>query len=273
MIYLGTLGRMVGIKCPSSQSLEMDEKYFFETSVEGKRQAQLKPIQRRTWGIGTSDATTPAQAAALEAFANGEWGPGPFVFVSADAPVTNLLDPAASICDLSAYTFGLNTEITAGGPVATLDGWAGQSYMNTGATGSIFFGRYKIPVLPGQPVTGAAYVRGQDSYVALSFYDINGNAIGTPRASTVKGMGATMTRSFITVTPPAGAVSCMLSAWNTVQSARPSITWTSDLLDWSTGQGCPMAVVHNVGRELIMATAEKSGGRYSRLSYTATEVG
>lgn len=124
MIYLGSLGRMIGIKCPASQQLEAEDLYSFELTLEGKRTAQVKPRAPRTWNLQTSDATKPADVATLMQFVQGGWGPGPFVFVAADAPFTNLLSPAAASCDPVA---GLGSATTLDGPLLTGDGWAGRS--------------------------------------------------------------------------------------------------------------------------------------------------
>lgn len=157
MIYLGTLGRMIGIKCPASQQVQAVDRYTFNTTLEGRAKAQVQPTGRRVWDMSTSAATTPAQLSTLMQFAQGAWGPGPFVFVSADAPNANLLTPAASMCDPATSLF------TQGGPAELPDGtWSARSLLGDGVA-NVLFGNVASPVLPGQPVSIGAWVQGSSA--------------------------------------------------------------------------------------------------------------
>lgn len=267
MIYLGSLGRMIGIKCPASQQLETEETYEFEMTLEGKRTAQVKPRGPRTWSLQTSDATDPESVSSLMQFTQGAWGRGPFVFVSADAPFTNLLSPAAASCDPAA---GLGSATVADGPMLTQAGWAGRSLsVPNPAVDVLWFGAEHVPVLPGEWVTGSAYVKGAGSTVRIYWYDISGAQIGQTTSS-VTGTAATATRSWVSAVAPPNAVSCRLRAVSTSQAAMPSVTWTNKLMPYSDGQGCPQAVVHNQSRSLTLTGMQ---GTYSNLSYTVSEVG
>src|SRR5690625_4816542 len=113
MIYLGTPGRMVGISCPAEQRLATAERYSFQTTLEGRVKAQVRPIGRRTWDLRLPRTSSPSEVAALAAFADGAWGAGPFWFVSADAPVVNLLSPGAAASDAAYLRAGLGAQ---GGP-------------------------------------------------------------------------------------------------------------------------------------------------------------
>lgn len=272
MIYLGTPGRMVGIKCPSSQSVEHEDRYTFEPTLEGKRKGQVRKIGRRTWNLGTSEATTPKDTALLSEFAGGAWGAGPFWFVSADAPSTNLLTPDAAMCRDWVPD---SVNIQPGGPVDLgADGWAPssiRSYAPTEVGGGqeIYLGSDRLPVLPGVMVTGSAWVKGASGRVRLYWYGPDGGApIGTTTSELVA--TTTMTRLHVSARPPVGAVSVRLVAWNVEQAARPAVSWTDTLQPWSDGQGCPKAVVHGVSRSLTLTGPI---GTYSSQSYTVTEVG
>lgn len=265
MIYLGTLGRMIGIKCPASQNVEHEERYTFQTTLEGRRKAQPRPIGRRTWSLQTSDATTPAQVAALMQFAQGAWGPGPFVFVPADAPYTNMLTPEIASCApgtaLYAYT-------QSGGPMQTPDGFAARSLINTSPSQLLAFGRTLTPASPGQSVTASAYVAGAGARVRIYFYDAGGGSI-TSATSSVVSDGAVI-RSHITRVAPPGTASVRVLAIDTVQACNPAITWTDDLQPWADGQGCENAVVQAASRDLVQAVP---GATYSRMTFTVSEVG
>lgn len=272
-IYLGSLGRLVELKCPATQQVSNADRFSFEESLEGKVFAQARPVGRRVWQLGTSDATTPKDIAAVQAFIDGAWGAGPFVFVSADAPVTNLLTPDAATCSPGNYTLGVEAVVGDGGPMLLPDGWAGRSYYRVSG-GDLYFDRsFRTPVISGVQVTGSAYVLGAGAVAQLTFYDASNKAIGLPVKSNIKGNAVVAVRSAVTALPPANAVSCKLSVSGFTRAANPAITWTSQAFDWATGDGCAQAVIHASSRNLVMASNDPRGGRYSNLSYTITEVG
>ena len=266
---------MIQIKCPATQQVSTADTYVFEETLEGRVKAQAKPIQRRVWSLATSDATTPAQQAALLGFTSGEWGSGPFVFVSADAPVTNLLTPAAASCVEMRTN---NPLVYQSGPVDLgRDGWAGKSIgahlpEGGGQRPEIYFGTGDTPVLPGVMVTGSAYLEGLDAALRLYWYrEGDSSPIATSDSSPVPGEG--FRRITVTAVPPAEAIFCRLVAVRTVRGTRPAITWTDQAFDWAAGEGCVKAVVHAVSKTLVLASRDPRGGRYANLSYTVTEVG
>lgn len=270
-VYLGTLGRLVELKCPSSQSLSEADRFSFGRTLEGRVKAQATPLARRQWGVSVATAT-PQEVGALAGFASGEWGYGPFVWVSTDAPVTNMLTPDAGSCAPGAYVLGSGTAVTAAGPMLTPDGWAGRSYIKS-TVNSLFFGVDRVPVLPGEKVTASAYVLGAGAAAAVVFYDA-ANSVVSSTVSTVTATAGTVVRSHITQTAPANAVSCRpyVNA-ATTQTTRPALTWTSQLFEWADGQGCPKAVISGLSRDLVLALREPSYGRYADASFTITEVG
>ncbi|WP_152666723.1 hypothetical protein [Arthrobacter sp. YC-RL1] len=271
MIYLGTPGRMVGIKCPSSQSVDHEDRYTFEPTLEGKLKGQARPVGRRKWSLQTSAATTPGEVAALMGFVNGDWGAGPFTFVSADAPITNLLSPAAT----SGQYGPLVTNLLAGGPVDLgADGWAARSVRSLAPTEfgngqEILLGTDFTPVRQGVAVTGSAWVKRAGGRVRLYWY---GPDSTVPLGSTTSSATATSTWSRVSVTglPVAGAVRCRLVAFEVEHATRPAITWSEGVLDYADGQGCQKAVVHAAARSLTMAVPARI---YGDLSFTVTEVG
>lgn len=264
---IGQLGRMVQLPYVTSQSVEAEDRFTFQTTLEGRSKAQVRPIGRRSWSLSVSRYLAQDQGT-LMSFANGEWGPGPFVFVSADAPVTNMLSPDAASCD---PTLALYTEIP-GGPLLTADGWAGRSYVNTNPNIELWFGSAFTPVLPGAPVTASAYLLGAGAKVKLYFYDGAGVGISS-HVSTVASTAGAVTRSWISMTAPAGAASCRLLAVSAAAGTRPAITWTNALFPWADGQGCPKAVIHGASRDVQAAHRDPRGLRASNISFTVTEVG
>ena len=263
MIYLGTLGRMVGIKCPSSQSVEHAERYSFDTTLEGRVKAQARPIGRRSWNLQTSPATTPAEHSLLSQFADGAWGAGPFYFFPADATVTNLLTPDQSMCDRS-LVYGTTLP---GGPMLCGGQWAAMSWMDD-PLNTIWFNRDSAPIWEGQTVTGSAWVLGDGARVQLQFYGPDG-PMGVYQ-SDVRGNSASPVRSVLTMEAPAGATSVRLRAGGAMRAAMPAITFTGAVQPWSDGQGCLKAVVSAFSRDQVLAVP---GNTFSNVSFTVTEVG
>lgn len=269
MIYLGSLGRMIGIKCPASQNVHSEERHSFSTTLEGRRKAQVKSIGRRTWSLQTSDATTPAEHSLLSQFANGAWGDGPFVFVSADAPVSNVLTPTASLSLPGEYVLTSGVTVTEGAPMLTPDSWAARSLIKNTANG-LFLGKDLAPLPPAGKITVASYVRGIGGAVGVAFYNSAGGSLGTSY-STVTAGTSNVVRSWLTVTPPAGAVSCrVLVNSATQQAAWPSLTWTDSLQPFGEGQGCVKAVVSSMSRDQVLTVP---GSTYSNVGFTVMEVG
>lgn len=270
MIYLGTLGRMIGIKCPSSQSVEHEERYSFQTTLEGRRKAQARPRGPRTWSLQTSDATTPEQAATLMQFAHGAWGPGPFVFVSAEAPATNMLLPAVSLCDPAEnYESG----VVPGGPMLQPTGeWAARSYMRS-TPGLFLFGRTRTPLPNSGSVSASVTVLGAGSVARISWYRLGPDGpnvlLGHSRSDDT-GVGFEPRRLKVSATPPPGAVGCVVGVENAIQVSAPALVWGADVPAWSEGQGCAGAVVHAASRNLVLAVP---GATYSNVGFTITEVG
>lgn len=268
-VYLGTLGRLVELKCPSSQPVAVDDGTTFDRSLEGVVTAQVRAVRRRQWDVRIG-LGTPADLANVLAFSAGEFGNGPFVWVSADAPVTNLLTPGVSTCGPTADV-GASVEL--GGPLALPDGsFAGRSLVNSNTAQNLYFGPATVPVLPGEPVTASAYLVGAGSKVGVNFHDAAGVYISSA-SSTASGVAGVATRLSVTATAPANAASCGPFGSATTQAARPAVTWTDQVFDWQPGEGCAKAVLSGVSRDILLALREPSYGQYSALSCVVTELG
>lgn len=266
-IYLGTLGRMIELKCPSSQRVSVSAQPVFKATLGGRVVAEMPPrADRRAWDLQTSDATTPDQIAQLLAFAGGAWGLGPFWFVSADAPFTNLLTPAAASCDPTVMTMSSGATLLGSPPLLTPDGWAARSVWKTTTNGALLGA--PVPVIPGQKVTASAYAAGAAGYVSLVFLNAAGSVVSQHNSAVVSTVSS---RRSVTVSAPALAISARVSISASVtQAAMPAITWTDTVQPFSDGQGCPKAVLHGASRDLVLAGA---GRTYSSLSFMVTEVG
>lgn len=270
MIYLGSPGRMVGIKCPTVQRLGASDRYVFQETLEGKVKAQVVPNQRRVWDVSTGRLTTPAEVGMLMNFASGGWGSGPFWFLPADAPVVNVM-PAQELMELRET--GTNVE---GGPMRLAGGgWAANSLALVG-DGSQIRWRYSTesdpPVIPGVPVTGSVWVLGANADVALQFINDNGEVISTVSSSNVSA-SVEGVRVSVTAMPPSDAVRVSVIARRAIRAAQPAITFTDQLYPWGDGQGCRQAVIHSVSRDVTKAFADPRTGRWSDVSFVVQEVG
>lgn len=249
MMYLGTPGRMVKLKCPVSQRLTADEGYRFVTTLEGRRKAQVVPGQRRVWDVSTGQLTTPGQVATLQEFANGSWGKGPFWFIPADAAQVNLISPQ-DIADPIRSSQG-----APGGPMP-LQGGGMAATSKLGGEGFISWRNHWVesdpPVLPGVPVTGSAWVTGRESYVMLQFAAMDGSLISSV-SSPVVSSSSVGVRVSVTAMPPDGAGMVRFSARDADRAARPAVTWTNEVTEWGEGLGCPKAVVDQVSRDVVRA--------------------
>ncbi|MNW56936.1 hypothetical protein D3C74_346950 [compost metagenome] len=258
---------MIGIKCPASQNVQAEERHSFSTTLEGRRKAQVRQAGRRTWSLQTSDATTPAEHSLLSQFAHGVWGAGPFVFVSADAPVSNMLTPEVSTCGPEA---AYGAHVTNVGELYIGNGvYAPRSLLSADPGSPMYFGGVRTPVVAGVRVTGSAWVNGAGARVAVFWYNAAGSFI-TSNTSTVTASSGTVVRSYVSALPPVGAVSCVVGGLDTVKAAQPAITWTDSAQPWALGEGCAKAVVHGVSRDQVLAAP---GNVYSNVSFTVSEVG
>lgn len=269
MMYLGIPGRMIGLKCPTRLNVSAAGRHSFATTLGGAVKAQVGPPGRRTWGVGLGQLTTPSEVGALEAFAQGAWGSGPWWFIPADAPVTNLLPPAAASCDPAAINVFTDGQMLGSPPLDLgADGFAARSVWKT-SDGFTTIGP-AVPVLPGVPVTGAAWIGG-GGRVQLAFVDADGAQIGAAHSAPPT---ATPDRVVVTATPTEGAVAVRLRVTDGATAiARPTLTWTDQVYEWADGQGCPKAVVHSVDRDVTKAWENPSTGKWSDVSFVVQEVG
>ena len=269
MIYLGSFGRMIGIKCPSSQSVQTADRHTFDQTLEGRVKAQARPRGRRTWSLQTSEATTPEQHTALSAFAEGYWGNGPFWFFSADAVVTNMLPPDNSRC--AVLPSHASPSISIAGPVQLPGGaWAPKSFRSINPAANMWHSEIQgLPVTPGQTVTVSAYAQGEGCRVYAFFTDATGAEVSRTPSPSV-GVPSELRRLSATAVVPAGAVAVGLYSIGTTRGAAPAVTLTDTVQPWSDGQGCSKAVVSSFSRDQTLAVV---GRTYSNVSFTVTEVG
>ena len=246
-VYIGSLGRMVKLPYVGSQQVQTEEHYNFSSTLEGKRKAQVKPRGPRTWEL-SADHYRPNEHSLLSQFADGAWGPGPFVFVSADAPHTNILTPAASMCRESEQfqpdvLYGVPSFPTGyGQPGPTCP--VSRQHIYSAAAFTLYPRAVQMLLVPctsREPMRRAG----------LSWFAADRRYLGSSAAALTPGEGWRV--SSVTARPPIGAAGVGLGALTATACAAPILVWGDSAPSWSVGEGCLEAVVHAVSRDLRLA--------------------
>ena len=264
MEYLGSLGRLIGLSCPSTEQVTPAPRYVTASTVEGRRRAQVRPASPRAWDLSV-EVATPAELAALSGFVTGAWGNGPWHWVPVQAQRGNLLTPReAQLVDRASVSANL---VQDAGPVLDAAGeWSPRSVTVTASSGWVSLAR-GVPVIPGLPFTFSCDVEGSGPEVTVAFYDAAGTAVS---AHSQAGSGAGMQRVSVSVTVPDGAVEAYVGVRSSVTRAtRPQVSWTAGPVPWSPGYGCRSAVVDGMSEDLLVAN---STGTYSQVGFTVLEV-
>lgn len=269
MEYLGSLGRLVPLRCASTERVQSLPRYVERVTVEGRRRVQMIPASPRAWDVSW-DLTYPGEETALAAFASGAWGPGPWHWASVDAWQGNLLTPTEA--DLTGVLY--NDRWSLGGPMLRASGaWSGRSLVVAVPSGSHIV-MEGIPILPGCAVTYGADVQASDPSVAprlhVQWADAAGGFI-SQQFIDGRVTGAVQ-RVSVTLTPPALAASARLLLDQTVSRyTAPQVTWTPHEVPYAAGHGCRSAVVDGMTRDLLYA-ADARRGSYSSIGFTVMEV-
>ena len=263
--YLGSIGALAPIACVESLDGEASRPTSYATTLGGVTFAQVGVSAPRSWRLSFSPGTTPDGPAQVQAFLDGEHGLGPWLWVNEWAQVTNVLPPR-----VAAGEFGWSNS-SAGGAVALPDGsLAGRSMSRAAGTPSSYLrgpsGIAQIPVLPGVPVTGSAWVNGIDSaFLVVQWRDATSGLGDVPIAAP-----AGWSRVPVSATPPAGATHAYLAATGTCQVARPALTWTPALTPYSAGNGADAVLIDRLSYSPALATHDR---QFSPVTYSVREVG
>lgn len=266
MEYLGSLGRLVPLRCASSERTVAGARYVESFTVEGARRVQAVPSRPRAWDV-TWGARDGGELAKLDAFVNGAWGYGPWHWVSVAAQRGNLLTPRESLL-LDRAGVSVESVQDAGAVRDSDGGWSPRSVRVSIASGWVALAR-NIPVIPGLPFTFSCDVAGAGTapLIHIGFYDAAGGSVG--QFSKI-GSGPGMQRVSRSVDVPAGAVEAHVGVRSqTVVATRPQVTWTASPVPFSAGHGCRAAVVDGVSSDLLVVN---SSGPVSGVGFTVLEV-
>lgn len=239
----------------------------YRTTLGGTRKAFFGPRPLRQWEMVATDMD-PEQFGPFELLLSQS--PGPYVFLDQLAQVTNVLTPRASMPGAgNENEFGGTGSVSSGvipgiGRVPAITALAGQG---------IWFG-YRTPVIPGKPVTVSAFVRGSGSgQIQAVFVGADGTAVSTVTSNYTTPAG--WERVWVAGTPPQTAREVRIYVHSTSghAAAVPAVTWTPELMPWSTGRGCAKAVISEYDDEFQWADPQAQGQRLSSFKFTVTEVG
>lgn len=266
MEYLGSLGRLIPLRCASTERVQSTARYRESFTVEGRRRVQVVPAAPRAWDVSW-DLAYPPELAALAGFTSGAWGNGPWVWVPITAHAGNLLTPReAELVDRAIVSTNL---VQDAGPVRNADGgWSPRSVRVSSDTGWVSLVR-DVPVVAGKPFTFSCDVQGgfTPAGVQVAFYDAAGNAVSSGNAYAPN---AGMRRVSYSTTVPDGAVSASAGVRpETLVATRPQATWTAGPVPFAPGAGCRSAVVE-AGSEDVLALWK--GVDYRSTGFTVLEV-
>lgn len=267
--YLGAMGDLVKMRCPATLSRDGGIAPVMWETTTGRRKARLPQNRvRRTWTVKTSPATTPQDAATLEAFALGGLGPGPWWWIAPDAVAANLATP-----DDSLLLSSTNPQYSPTGPRRGEGVRLPGSVTLTGGTPGPVRVVAPVPVHPDLlPVTVGAFASGTGFMIRIWWVDALGNLTAGPTTPTVS--SGVLRRYSVTGTPPAGTVAVAVYVANATVAAGGTVTWTDEEYPYAQGRGCSKAIISEVTDSTTLAlVSTPTWGRYSELSYRVTELG
>lgn len=274
MHWIGHPSTLVPIQDYGTAPVTDDVSTVINTSMSGARRVRVSRNRPpRSWSLSIPAAKTDD----LRHFRTLLTATmPPYVFISADAQVTNALTPEQST--LTAMSNLIGTE----GPTLAFGGmWKiiGEDPRRGGALArlnpnasfsrpaTVFVGPCPVPPhWTGRSVTVSAYLataHAGGARASIQWMDANGMQVGTlidTSPNPVTGMDG-LRRSWTTAKPPAGAVSCLIYINYAEVIAQPAVTWTDHLIpEWSVGNGAQYVVISKSGHEAIVSSANECGG-------------
>lgn len=264
--WLGTLDRMQPVWSTPSMSITAPVERNYSVTLGGRRLVRQAPGGHREWSM-TGNAAPIDALATIASFVAGDWGVGPWWWLSPWAVGTNMLTPGGSLLKHA----GLVAGAAVAGPVQVEGGmWLPCSAVTSGSSTSAI-ARSKssnvVPCPPGEPVTGSLFVS-QGQSVQITFFNDSNVSVAS---ATSKPAGATtmLQRVSVTRAAPANAVAVRVDVTNAGQVAGACVTLTQDPMPWTVGDGCEQAIVESETRDIDVITAQP----WANQSYTIKEVG
>ena len=259
--WLGTPGLLVPLPdVKDSLSMSGERSVTFRTTVGGRRTAHLGPTPKRDWSVSLS-GLTPSQLSQVQVVLATVLPP--YVWITPWAARVNVLTPAQSLLQGVPGTNGGLRQIVGGAWVPSL-----LSPTTILATG--------VPVSPGMTVTGACHARATSTSATVSVEWISaaGVTVSGPHAAS-KAVSATgqMERVSVTAIAPDGAATLKLRASGASVIAAPSVTYTSEALEWGIGSGAVSVVASDPQFTPSVISESARGSRAGGITFNVYEVG
>ena len=272
MAHVVTEYGLVDLGCESSLRRNTQRPVSYLTTLGGVTKAQVGPHTSRVWDLSLPATSTPDEYAALHALVEGEYGSGPWGFVSDAAKVTNLLTPKASLLQ----GFAGSSSITPGGPPLRLPGGsvAASPWVIAAGTAPLFPltpDPERLPVAAGVPFTASAYVAdAPGTLLRVWLYDHNGAYVRS-----VSGVRSSVAEDRLVVSDVArdGEAWARLIVDNgsaPFRMAHPAFTWTRAVQPWAVGEGATSVLITEADLDTVSAVP---GRTYGKSSFMVREVG
>lgn len=255
---IGTLGNLMPVWA-NKITETVDRKVTF-TETLGARKAFMGRVSRREWQV-TADLTFASELTGLEWLA--AFGRESLVWFPPEAVSGNAFDPESA---------GLVSWRHSGVEGSFLEVEPGLWVKSATPTGTAVSLPYRrdvldpLPVVPGKPLTVSAWMRGT-TRIAVNWRNQVGSSVRIDTSPLENGQS--LVRKSFTAIPPATAVQATFQFFGS-QVAGPSLSFTDQVMPYTTGTGPLRVVVHGLERELVRI---RHDGPMKNMSFTVSEVG
>lgn len=262
--WFGPLDGLVPVYSTPSMSITPEVERSYQTTLGGRRFVRSAPRGHREWAMEAAGAQG-TELLAVESFAAGYMGAGPWWWLSPWAVGVNALTPEGSLL-MHASQLG---SVTSAGPVKASDGATfpmsivvASSALGIARSSSSTF----IAIPPGVRVSASVYGSPGQNLVA-QFLNASGAAVGNAQRAASHSSG--LARLTAVGTAPATATRLRLDVSGSGVMAGASVSFTDKAVPWSLGDGCEAAVVDSESRTIDVVGRNPHQGQ----SFTVREVG
>ena len=263
--WLGNLGRMVPVYSTPGMSISKELPRTYGTTLGGRRFVRSAPKGHREWPL-SAEGGFANELAAVQMFADGAWGDGPFWWLSPWAVGVNILTPGGSV-----LKYADRSAATVGGPVQAADGlwFPGSVVSGAGGVNGVARGhaRNYVAVPRGVTYTASLYVSAGQQVRVYEYDSSLGTSLATRLSPAATGAG--LSRVSVTAVATASTDALRLDVLGAGTCAGAAISLTRHLAPWGVGDGCAEAVVDTVSLDVSVVNRRGWAGQ----SFTIREVG
>lgn len=261
--YLGPAGSMQLLgHIRGSASTTTSRATSYRTTLGGRLRAQVSPQVLREWKCELPLAT-PEEARHLKALTSGVFGLGPFAWVPVQATTTNVMSLGASMPGPSHASWSGAGDPSGAWQVPGM-GLVRHSVLPDGELITLGEG---TPVVPGMPLTGAAWIGGS-GVVWVQTVDAAGSIVDNAKTQ-VDGTEPVRVSATVPVVS-AAAVSARVRVTESAQVGLPSLAWSAELAGWAPGGGSTQVVIEGFDADLLHLDDHQ--GLMEDISFTVREL-